>query len=93
MSSVRPRILCRAPKPRLEQELRAAIKPANIKPLTTGTRGKVQDSLNFHECAPEVIAQLDALYLDALALPRQPLLPQLHTLRRDSSWRLGAPPP
>ena len=77
---------------RLAQELLAAIKPANIKPLTTGTRGKVQDSLNFHECAPEVIAALDALYLDALALPRQPLLPQLHTLRRDSAWRLGAAP-
>ena len=60
---------------RLAQELRAAIKPANIKPLTTGTRGKVQDSLNFHECAPEVIAQLDALYLDALAQPASPSSP------------------
>ena len=77
---------------RLAQELLAAIKPANIKPLTTGARGKVQDSLNFHECAPDVIAQLDALYLDALAQPRQPLLPQLHTLRRDSAWRLAAAP-
>ena len=60
---------------RLKQKLIATIKPANIKPLSTGAKGKVQDSLNIHEYAPEVIANLVAFYLDPLGLPRQTLLP------------------
>lgn len=73
----------------LARDLIAAIVPQNIKPLTTGTKSSVQDSLNFHDCAPAVIAELDRLYLDAL---KQPLdtLSQLHALRSNVTWRLGA---
>ena len=76
----------------LGRELIAAVNSENTSSHTTGTKGKVQDSLNFYECAPDVIAALDNLYLDALGLPRAPLLEQLHILRSDSSWRLGATP-
>ena len=73
----------------LARELIAAVNPANIRPLTTGTLGSVQDSLNFHECAPETIAELDRLYLEALTQPRA-TLSQLHRLRSNVTWRLGA---
>ncbi len=73
----------------LGRALIAAINPANISAIVTGTKSKTQDSLNFHDCAPEVIAELDALYLDALCQPRA-ALSQLHTLRSNSTWRLGA---
>ena len=74
---------------RLARELIAAINPENIRPLTTGTLGSVQDSLNFHECAPETIAELDRLYLEALTQPPATLT-QLHRLRSNVTWRLGA---
>ena len=73
----------------LARELIAAVNPQNIRPLTTGTLSSVQDSLNFHECAPAAIAELDALYLDALSQPRSTLT-QLHKLRSNVTWRLGA---
>ena len=73
----------------LARELIAAVNPQNIRPLTTGTLSSVQDSLNFHECAPAAIAELDALYLDALSQPRSTLT-QLHALRSNVTWRLGA---
>jgi len=73
---------------RLARELIAAVNPQNIRPLTTGTLSSVQDSLNFHECAPAAIAELDALYLDALAQPRATLT-QLHALRSNVTWKLG----
>ena len=73
----------------LARELIAAVNPQNIRPLTTGTLSSVQDSLNFHECAPAAIAELDALYLDALAQPRSTLT-QLHDLRSNVTWKLGA---
>lgn len=72
----------------MAQQLIDAIRPGNVKPLVTGTKGKVQDSLNFHDCAPAVIAELDTLYLAALNLPREPLLTQLRTMRGNSTWRL-----
>ena len=75
----------------LAHELIAAINPQNVRPLTTGTLSSVQDSLNFHECAPAAIAELDALYLDALNQPRSTLT-QLHKLRSNVTWRLGADP-
>ena len=67
-----------------------AITPENVTVITTGTNSTKQDSLNFHECVPETIAKIDALYLDALGLPQQELMEQLHALRSDSSWQLGA---
>lgn len=67
-----------------------AITPDNLRPITTGTGGAVPDSLNFHDCAIRVIAELDALYLDALGLPQRPLITQLYTLCSDSTWKLRA---
>lgn len=74
---------------RLARDLIAAVNPENIRPLTTGTLSSVQDSLNFHECAPAAIAELDALYLEALTQPPATLR-QLHRLRSNVTWRLGA---
>lgn len=74
---------------RLARELIAAVNPQNIRLHTTGTKSRVQDSLNFHECAPAAIAALDRLYLDALSQPRSTLT-QLHALRSNVTWRLGA---
>ena len=74
---------------RLGRLLIDAITSDNITVITTGTKSTKQDSLNFHECVPETIAAIDALYLDALGLPQKGLLEQLHTMRSDSSWRLG----
>ena len=75
---------------RLGRLLIDAITPENVTVITTGTNSTKQDSLNFHECVPETIAKIDALYLDALGLPQQELMEQLHALRSDSSWQLGA---
>ena len=74
---------------RLGRLLIDAITPENIGEITTGTNSTKQDSLNFHECVPDVIAQIDALYLDALGLPPNELMDQMQTLRSDSSWHLG----
>ena len=74
----------------LAQELLNAISPANVDAVTTGLNSTVQDSLNFHDCASDTIAELDELYVEALGLPQHPLLEQLRTLRSPSNWRLGA---
>ena len=73
----------------LGRELIAAITPNNITRRRTGTRGAVQDSLNFHECAKETIAKIDKLYLEALGLSPKPLLEQLHTLRGNFHMAAG----
>lgn len=75
----------------LGRELIAAINSSNIQTIITGTKSKTQDSLNFHECVPDVIAELDALYLIALTQPLS-VLPQLRALRGNTTWRLGAQP-
>ena len=67
----------------------AAQDPANNRRRVSGTKGREIDSVNFHDCAPETIARLDALYLESLGLPAATLLPQLRALRGDSDWRLG----
>ena len=73
----------------------AASDPANNRRRVSGTRGREIDSVNFHDCAPQTIARLDALYLESLTLdganlPVAALIPQLRALRSDSDWRLGA---
>ncbi len=70
-------------------ELIRAISPENIGTNTTGTNSIKQDSLNFYTCAPDTIDAIDKLYIGALGLPEEPLLSQLHTLRSQSTWRLG----
>ena len=74
----------------LAGQLTATITPDNLRRITTGTGGSVQDSLYFHDYAAGAIAELDTPYLDAIGLPHQPLLTQSHTLRIDSTRRLGA---
>ena len=74
---------------RLGRSLINAITPENITEITTGKNSTKQDSLNFPECVPEIVAKIDALYLDALGLPQKELLEQLHVMRSNSSWRLG----
>lgn len=76
---------------RLGRLLIDAITPENVTVITTGKNSTRQDSLDFHECAPEIIRKIDDLYLDALGLPQGELLQQLHTMRSDSSWQLGTP--
>ena len=66
-----------------------AIRPENIESNITGTNSIEQDSLNFHECAVGVIESIDKLFLKSLELKEEPLLSQLRTIRKDSTWRLG----
>ena len=63
-----------------------AIQPDNIEQRITGKNRKRQDSLNFHECAADTIAEIDALYLAGMGLPPEPLLSQLRKLRTNSTW-------
>lgn len=64
------------------------IKPEHIRKIITGVNRKRQDSLSFHECAPDTIAEIDKLYLEGLELNQEPLLSQLRTLRSSSTWSL-----
>ncbi len=74
----------------LGHDLLLAINDANIERITTGTNSSEQDSLNFHKHAPQTVQAIDKLYLESLGLPPNPLLGQLHDLRGDSTWHLGA---
>ena len=66
-----------------------AIVPGNIKTQRSGTQGNYFENINFHDVCPDTILQLDKLHLEALGLPEEPLLAQLHTMRSNSNWRLG----
>ena len=72
----------------LGRKLIEEIRDSNIIWRTSGTRGTRHQSLDFHECAPDTIAEIDRLYLMTLGLPSEPLLPQMRTLRSNSTWRL-----
>ena len=73
----------------LGRKLIDAIVPGNIKTQRSGTQGNYFENINFHEVCPDTILQLDKLHLEALGLPEEPLLAQLHTMRSNSNWRLG----
>ena len=73
----------------LGMKLIGAINPSNIKVLTSGTKGAITENVNFHECAAETVAEIDRLYLRALGLTPEPLLTQLHTVRSNSTWKVG----
>ena len=72
----------------LGRRLIGAITPRNIAVITTGIKKTRHESLNFHACEPDAIAEIDELYLSALGLPREPLLTQLRELRIGSTWRV-----
>lgn len=76
----------------LATELVAAITPDNIRTLTSGTRSTRHQSIDFHQCAPDTIAEIDELYITGLNLTLQPLLDQLRTLRTNTTWQIGAAP-
>ena len=73
----------------LGRRLIDAVTPRNIVVMRSGIKKTRHESLNFHDCEPDAIAEIDELYLDALGLPREPLLTQLRELRSGSTWRVG----
>ena len=73
----------------LGRRLISAVKPENIRVITTGTKKTKHESLDFYRCEPNIVAEIDALYLSALGLPREPLLTQLRELRSGSTWEVG----
>ncbi len=73
----------------LGRKLIRAINPHNIEVRQSGTKGKLSENVNFHNCMADTIMEIDKLYLSAFGLPREPLLTQLRMLRSDSSWRVG----
>ncbi len=73
----------------LGRRLISAITPGNIRVITTGTKKTKHESLDFYRCEPRVVAEIDALYLSALGLRREPLLAQLRALRSGSTWTVG----
>ena len=76
----------------LGRRLIGAINHRNIIVRTSGTKKTKHESLNFHECERETIAEIDRLYLTALGLPLEPLLTQLRTLRSNNAWQVGLKP-
>ena len=72
----------------LGRDLIDAITPQNIRINRSGTLGREFENVNFHEACPDVIAQIDELYLDALGMLDDRLLGQLRKLRSSSNWRL-----
>ena len=57
--------------------------------VETVNRGTTWRNVDFHSGRPDLIEQIDRLYIAALGLPEEPLLPQLRVMRSNSSWRYG----
>ena len=72
----------------LGQRLINSVSPQNVRVNKSGTRGRMFENVNFHEACPDVIAQIDELYLDALGLMDDRTLAHLRKLRSSSNWRL-----
>ena len=53
-------------------------------------RGKVWRNVDFHTHAPDLIEEIDRLYIEALGMPVEPLLTHLRILRSNRSWDFGA---
>ena len=45
--------------------------------------------MDFHTYAPDLIAEIDRLYIEALGLPLEPLLTHLKIMRSNRSWDFG----
>ena len=73
----------------LAAQLIATITPDNTKIQTSGTKSTRHQNIDFHQCAPETIAEIDELYLTGLNLTPQPLLNQLRTLRTNTTWQIN----
>lgn len=71
----------------LAEQLIAAIIPDNIDIKTSGTMSTQHENIDFHDCAPDVIAEIDELYITGLNLKPEPLLAQLRALRTNTTWK------
>ena len=70
----------------LGQELIDAIPDCSVE---NRFQGKTFRNVDFHSGRPDLIEQIDQLYITALGLPEEPLLSQLRVMRSNSSWRYG----
>ena len=73
----------------LGRDLIDTIIPDNIKLSQSGTQGNKFENVNFHETCPNIVEEIDALFLTSLGLPLDPLLDELRVVRSDNSWRVG----
>ena len=72
----------------LGRKLIRAITPANIELNKSGIHGNSFENVNFYKVRPDIIREIDELYLRSLGLPLNPLLDQLYRIRSNSNWRL-----
>ncbi len=72
-----------APAVALGRRLIAAIPDCITEKLNAGT---VWRNVDFHTYAPELVAEADRLYIEALGLPLEPLLTHLKIMRSNRSW-------
>lgn len=70
----------------LGQRLIDAMPSARIE---TRMRGGVWRNVDFHTYAPDLIEEIDRLYIEALGLPPEPLLTHLRIIRSNRSWDFG----
>lgn len=49
-------------------------------------QGGIWRNVDFHRYAPDLIAEIDRLYIEALGLPLEPLLTHLKIMRSNRSW-------
>ena len=57
--------------------------------VTNTVQGKDWLNVDFHSRRPDLIEQIDKLYIAALGLPEEPLLTHLRIMRSNSSWRFS----
>ena len=62
--------------------------PKTYGSIAQALRGREFENVNYYEACPEIVAQIDELYLDALGLLDDGLLAQLRKVRSSSNWRL-----
>ena len=72
----------------LGRSLIDAVNHQNIERNRTGTAGRIVENVNFYTACPEVISEIDELYLESVGMLEQDLLEHLRTLRSPSNWRL-----
>ncbi len=57
--------------------------------VETLMRGTVWRNVDFHTHAPDLIEEIDRLYIEALGQPVEPLLTHLRIIRSNRSWDFG----
>ena len=58
--------------------------------VTMLMRGTVWRNVDFHTHAPDLIEEIDRLYIEALGMPVEPLLTHLRIIRSNRSWDFPA---